>query len=793
MKHINKVFLLIMLIFFSCKADQEKKEAKTSEPFIANEINENRPEGNTPPTYILMHNRMGVRIEYTIDNQQLELWFSPKAGESVDIFDRNFSNRDDHTCLFDKIVFPNINPENFIKCDYDPFHSVIYFRSQILHLASLFDQPVILLWFEEKEQIDIKTDKSDTVINRKKDLFYVQHPDRGYVFDYLACLGEGNGFFQHQLDLARGRSTYTRVHMAPGQVIAIAGDMAGNEILSYCKDILARDINDVLESIQAKSDKYLDHGKLKIKDNYELQKFFRINKKSMLAEMDASGYLPASIKKVGCLPYIRDGGWAFPNAAYTGWTYPLEKWNEYLLSNPTVIRDEEPKGKMFGQLVGPITKWEEDGNIYAVWGAFAHWQQTGDDTFVTGQFLNNLGDAIDWLERYCYDEKKKLFGRYYYTETAFKGSRDAGWDNAIGCASTMWQPRKYNDKVIARSYDIFINMGCYSTYLMLAAMDTDKAYQYLQKAKTLENSIEMFFTDSLPLYGNFLTNDGNTVVAGPYGIEKNDYVWGLSIPRFYTDPVAMIDIRKEVFDDVVSEPEGYFAASYYSLINSMDPLFYDEDILIDAILQVAEKYYDPGKYMPMAFTIGEQAVPEHGNYYTDIRPMPFPAGPMMYSITGLGIRKLPFGIAVRSAEHIAAIDDYEYKENNVDFSFSGKGEIANILLNGEDINHTWQIPESFLDGGDQKIEVVMKPDAASENTLVSSTVQLKNVRITDNTVIYNIVAYGKNVMVFKKLEGTIIIKDDAGLQTYYSNNEKNDFTFIEFNGRGKFNVLLGEN
>jgi hypothetical protein len=58
-----------------------------------------------PGKTILTHNRLGVRIELNFDREGLlELWISPKAKTSNHSRDRNWSNRDDHTRLFDRIT-----------------------------------------------------------------------------------------------------------------------------------------------------------------------------------------------------------------------------------------------------------------------------------------------------------------------------------------------------------------------------------------------------------------------------------------------------------------------------------------------------------------------------------------------------------------------------------------------------------------------------------------------------------------------------------------------------------------
>jgi hypothetical protein len=57
---------------------------------------------------------MGIRIEYDIEAQQLSLWIYPSPKTSLDYHDRNFSNRDDHTSIFDRITIPGLTLQDFL-------------------------------------------------------------------------------------------------------------------------------------------------------------------------------------------------------------------------------------------------------------------------------------------------------------------------------------------------------------------------------------------------------------------------------------------------------------------------------------------------------------------------------------------------------------------------------------------------------------------------------------------------------------------------------------------------------
>jgi len=82
------------------------------------------------PTQIFLSNPTALRVEYRLDDQRLELWWSPCAGQSTDSFDRTYSNRDAHLDVFASITAPGCGLEGFLSCDYDPYHCVLRFARQ---------------------------------------------------------------------------------------------------------------------------------------------------------------------------------------------------------------------------------------------------------------------------------------------------------------------------------------------------------------------------------------------------------------------------------------------------------------------------------------------------------------------------------------------------------------------------------------------------------------------------------------------------------------------------------------
>lgn len=749
-----------------------------------------------PETFVLMQNRMGMRIEYCVDRSDLQLWISPQAWKSLDYKDRNFSNRDDHCNIFEEIKLPHLKFEQFDSCDYDPFHSKLYYGDQTLHIANIFDKPMVVVWFENASVVDFESHHEDQPISRVNNEFIVQHEDRGKVFDYAAVMAEGEGHFRHQGVLDEGRSIYARAQLGGGQHLVIASELKKENVPEMAREYAQKDIRTILSTNEDKVQQALQNGRFQLRNRPEMQKLLEKNRRIALSMQDG-GFMRSTNQYIYYLLWFRDGGMNTSHIAYSGWPKPAADHSEIALVNPNVSK-REPKGKFFGQLMsGPITKWEEDGLFFVVWPAFAHWTQTGDKTYIQGQYLDNMEQGMDWLERRCYDKEKGLFGRYHYSETPLYGSRGYGYDRATGRPTDKF-PSVYQGDTIVKSYDIYINMLTYSTYLMMSAMETavnkeEKADTYYNKAMELKSNMEQFFeVDSrLPSYGDLITKKGETVQAEPYGMDPTDYRWSLSIPPFNpTYPDQYKTYRTNLWRDMTQKPQGIFICTYNSILTSMDPLLHDEDSIMAALDYLVPQSVEPGKYLPMPYTIPEMIDVKDGDPFHDIRPLVYSIAPWLSAVTNFGMHRLPFGIAIRPTKYLNNLNNYRYKGALLDVTYEGKGSISQIIFNGEPLNHTWQIPENALKKGENEIEVSMKDNPKNNNLWAKSTVMLKNVSEDAGDINFQVKTYGENVATFKNLEKEVVIRNESGENMEFDRKTMNELTFIEFEGRGNYTITL---
>jgi hypothetical protein len=453
---------------------------------------------------------------------------------------------------------------------------------------------------------------------------------------------------------------------------------------------------------------------------------------------------------------------------------------------------------MYGQLVnGKINKWEEDGAFYAILSAFSYWTQTGDKSFLAGENLSTLEDAMDWLERRCFDSSKGLFGRYYNSETPLYGSRDYGWDNAVGFPGQKW-PVEYHGETIRRSYDIYINLLSYSSYLMLSSAEQgEKAAAYRSKADALAAKIQPWLDDKKdgqPAFGTLVSKDNHSIPTGPYGQvdpgDVADYEWALSVPPFAPRPWEMASIDAALFRHMQANPKGYFLAAYLSILTSLDTDVTDERDIMAMIDYAAEQSYPAGKYLPMPYTMKEMTDYPDGHPYHDIRPETFTSGPWYGTMAAFGVRKLPFGIAVRPTRYIDRIEKYEYQGALIDINFEGDGPLRSVTVNGQALRNTLQVPEDVLRQGANSLRVQMGTAAAPEPLLVASTVKLLSVAHNRKSITYNLDTFGKNVLTFRNLPAKLRILGADGKPLPFERHEQDGRSYIEFAGRGTVQAIL---
>ena len=776
---------------FSCQQAKNQKEEVFSNAASYNKTVS--PDGKIESS-IILHSRQGIRAELNINKNALSLWLSPQAGKNNDIHYRNFSNRDDHTSVFDQIGFPELAKKEFIRCDYDPFHSVLYFKGQTLHLATLIDKPVVLLWVENEEVVDIKTDKQDSLLERLPRIFGVRHPDRGLTLDFYAALGGSEPSFQHQQEIENHRSMYARTVLHKDQFMVFAGELSKENVKNIALEVSSKSIQSVLDENERLIAKETLAGSILLKNQPEMQKLYDINKRHLISVQDASGAIHAALRYVYYLIWITDGTVTTTSVMQTGNKEFLRLWCDFILANPTT-QTAPPNGSFYGQLVSKsITKREEFGSLCAVLPAFMHWTLTGDETFVTGENLKLLEEVVDWVDRYCFDKEVQAIGTYYLgggPEDPFLESNDYGHDAAVGSfMNRNTDYPKHEGKPILRVYEFHMNLNQYNMYLMLASLTKgEKEKKYIEKANVIKKYL--MHLDSLDASAIYRLKDAGLVTIkrksddpeiGTFAIQHNATAYFM--PNFSKYFMARTNSFKPFTAESIL---GKYGCATYGRLAGLDIEFVNEKDVVQSLLATIPYNIKPSKFIPMPYTMVEVFGAEEGSYH-DIRPQAFSAGPFQAAVANLAVKTMPFGIAVRGANTISKLSDFHYLNSTLDIQYAGSGSIQSVYLNDTLLSNTLQIPDEMLLSGKNSVKINLTSESKKTKALVYSTVRLLQLQQKSEKVIYKIRGYCQNVLVFKNLEKAPIIKNESGLPVKTDIKIDGEFMFVEFLGKGIYFV-----
>ncbi|MCC5841044.1 MAG: hypothetical protein JJT96_13085 [Opitutales bacterium] len=781
------------------------------------------------PTQIFMHNPQGLRVEYLLDDEQLLLWWSPLAGQSTAAHDRNFSNRDDHLEVFASITLPGCGLEAFARCDYDPYHSVLHFGDRALHLLVRPDAPALILWSEASKAkvgvpplggpgtvarppeggtptvrpqdpprliVDLKSDRYDEVFQADDRCLVLRHNEPAHIFEFVAALGPGGGTMRHSPFRGKWTRHYTQAVLAPGQVFALGVGLEGEGAAGHMRELATVTPQAHLAAIEAALAPVEAMGRTSGGTGGEAHAFRTSIARGLHSMIDESGAFRASLKAIYYLIWVRDAGFAFAYQAAAGWPHKLRELCRLLLDNPTVARGAGiPEGRMFAQLIHPdYGKYEEDGIYYVLWTLFTHWTQTGERTFLEGADRALLEEAIAWVERRCFDAKAGLFGGYFADETPAYRSRDYGWDYAIGQPAGDEHIRHEGHRVV-RSYDLYLNTLLHTAYSMLAAMSAEvaKAEGYSAKAARLWEHLQPLYADrskGLPPYGDLLCEDGERRRARPWGPASSTYIWALAMPNFL--PLEDRDaLHKALLDAILEKPEMHWINGICAAVAAADPWVHGEARLLAVLERVRAEAMTPGKCLPMGGAMPEKLGAPEGNLYHDIRPQGFAMAAWLGAWASLGLRRLPYGLALRPTTAFERLENYPWRGSVLHFVFGPSTRALALEVEGRPILHTLQVPTNALRPGEQTVRLIEAPRPGGP-LLLRSTVELHSVQSNPGgNVVYRIRAYGPAEMILADMPERVLLRNDDGLPVPFTRFDHADRSEIRFSLRGPGELVVG--
>jgi len=703
----------------------------------------------THPTQIFLSNPQALRVEYRLDDTRLLLWWSPLAGKSSDCADRNYSNRDDHLEILQEIVLPGCGLESFLRCDYDPYHCVLHFEKQTLHLAVRPDSAAVLLWGENPLAVELKTFRHDDILAAESRLFHVRHPEPRFTFEFAACAGAGDGGIRYGHIHAPETSRYARAELSAGQLLVIGSGLGGESVHARLAEAAQKPVSSHLNETESLLQDIENSGYTRSGRYPQLEALRRGVTRGLHAMIDESGAARASLKAIYYLIWVRDAGFAFPFQEAAGWPHKLPELCRLLLDNPTHLDEPGlPSGRMFGQLIHrQYGRLEEDGIFYVAWTLFTNWTQSGNLDFVTPADWGLLDEALDWVEQVTWDEARGLFGEHFADETPTVGHRDCGVDFAIGKPVPLagdglhWQGQG-----VTRNYDVYFNLLMHSTYVMLAAMKREP--RYLDKAARLWTELEQLLRsrqDGIPRYGEILLEDGSRAAPGFIELTPSCGVWGLTLPNFA--PLEDWDsLRLAVLDELRARPNMHWMNGLAAALAAVDPWVCPPERLLDLHLKIAAETARPGQFLPMGGAMPEKFAAPEGNLYHDIRPQAFAMGAWLGAWTALGLRRLPYGLALRPTDAFETIEAYPWRGSTLEIEFCAASRAVGLEIDGQFIPATLQLPQNRLKAGEtHAVRLVPAPEAP---LLLRSSLQLDDVERAGTETCYRFTAFGLAQMTF---------------------------------------------
>ena len=745
----------------------------------------------THPTQIFLSNPQSLRVEYRLDDESLRMWWSPLAGRSSACTDRNFSSRDAHLTVFAEIIACECGLPVFLTCDYDPYHCVLHFEKQTLHLALRPDLAAVLVWAQQPQAVDLKTHRYDQRHVATSTLLTVAHDEPGRRFEFAAALApSAHGAFRHGPAYAPDFPRYARAELAAGQLLVIGVGLAGEDIAGRVVAAAGQPTEAHLAATAAALAPHEATGRVISTAHPELSALRRTVVRCLHSMIDESAAFRASLKAVYTLIWVRDGGFSFPYQSAAGWPHKLLEFGRLLLDNPVTVRDPGlPPGRMFGQLINrDLGKLEEDGLYYVVWTLFTQWTQTGVRPVLSPADQALLDEALAWIETVTWDESRGLYGEHWADETATYGHRDVGWDHAIG-KPTGDSFIRHEGQPVIRNYDVYYNLCMHSTHVMLAALRDDPAH--LARAdRVLPELLKLLAnrTDGVPTYAELLLLDGRRVQPAYWGpaCGASCCVWGLTMPN-YAPLADWDDVWAATLDAIIAKPDMHFINGICSAMAAVDPWLYDEQKILALHHRLADETNTPGKYLPLGGAMPEKFNAPQGNLYHDIRPQGFAMGAWLAAWSALGLRRLPHGLALRPTAAFERIEAYEWRGRSLTFHYGPTGRDLALEINGRRVEGTLQLPQSLLDR-DSDIRLI----AASTRTLwLRSSVQLDEVTQAADGITYRFTAHGLAQITLSAAPVNATLTDPHGQLidcTWHSNAGLHFCHFTHF-GLGRLTLL----
>jgi hypothetical protein len=342
---------------------------------------------------------------------------------------------------------------------------------------------------------------------------------------------------------------------------------------------------------------------------------------------------------------------------------------------------------------------------------------------------------------------------------------------------------------MVRRYNFDFNVMMYNTYLMLAAMAAGRDVSqcpddYLPRARRLEPFLARCREEG--------TSSFSLLEDGSEARETNAlrYPPGAFFPPDLADLPDLL--RQEAKFDLspIEQGEEMFAHQLLSTLVAEDPAVFGSENLERFCRVYVPQCLRAGTYLQMPGTLPEDVNCPDGSYH-DNRPQLFATGLLELAWTGLALRRVPFGLAVRAGQRVRRIENYGYAGSTLDVTLKGEGPaVAAVRINGVDLPGSCQLPESWLTGQNH-VEVVRGDRPDGPGRLTTSTVRLADVQDRgDGSLRYSLVAYGKNQLAFDGRIAAADLRDQSDKQVEFRLRQAGGWDYLDFEGTGEFALTI---
>lgn len=139
-------------------------------------------------------------------------------------------------------------------------------------------------------------------------------------------------------------------------------------------------------------------------------------------------------------------------------------------------------------------------------------------------------------------------------------------------------------------------------------------------------------------------------------------------------------------------------------------------------------------------------------------------GAWLAAWAGLGLRRLPYGLALRPTAAFARLENYPWRGRTLDFVFGPTGRDLALEIGGTRISGTLQVPEQALPaGGRHTVRLVAAAGGGPARPLwLRSAVQLDAVTAAGDRTLYRFTGRGLAAITFAGAPGNPMIADPQG-------------------------------